>query len=240
MPTDLSGAPTSLGIGTYNVDVDAPSGLGFNTAMGQIDALIGGRVLKPTGIVANEGVIWTGTAWARGPAVTISAFASGPPAGAKDGDIWIGTGVDSNGTRWQFQYNASSASVFKWEFIGGAETITIDDGTVTTTSTTYAVPTAGTGAQLSYTVSRGGDYIVGHSGYMQASVAATFQVGIRATGSADLNLALSSATGATSYGAEKRMNGVTASGTIQPIVATSAGTATWAWRALWVRPVRVS
>lgn len=43
MPTDLTGTPTSLGIGTYNVDADAPSGLGFNAAMGQIDALIAAR-----------------------------------------------------------------------------------------------------------------------------------------------------------------------------------------------------
>lgn len=40
MPTDLTGTPTALGIGTFNVDVDAPSGLGFNAAMGQIDALL--------------------------------------------------------------------------------------------------------------------------------------------------------------------------------------------------------
>jgi microcystin-dependent protein len=43
LPTDLNGTPTSLGIGTYNVDADAPSGLGFNEAMGQIDALIAAR-----------------------------------------------------------------------------------------------------------------------------------------------------------------------------------------------------
>lgn len=45
MPTDLTGTPTTLGIGTYNVTVDAPSGLGFNAAMGQIDTLIGARAL---------------------------------------------------------------------------------------------------------------------------------------------------------------------------------------------------
>lgn len=43
MPTDLTGTPTSLGIGTYNTSADAPSGLGFNAAMGQIDALIAAR-----------------------------------------------------------------------------------------------------------------------------------------------------------------------------------------------------
>lgn len=43
MPTDLTGAPTSQGIGTYNTSVDAPSGLGFNAAMGQIDGLLAAR-----------------------------------------------------------------------------------------------------------------------------------------------------------------------------------------------------
>lgn len=45
MPTDLTGTPTSQGIGTYNTSVDAPSGLGFNGAMAQIDALFAGRTI---------------------------------------------------------------------------------------------------------------------------------------------------------------------------------------------------
>ncbi len=48
MPTDLNGTPTSLGIGTYETSSDAPSGLGFNEAMAQIDALIAAR-MKITG-----------------------------------------------------------------------------------------------------------------------------------------------------------------------------------------------
>lgn len=43
MATDLTGAPTSQGIGTYNTSADAPSGLGFNAAMAQIDALFAAR-----------------------------------------------------------------------------------------------------------------------------------------------------------------------------------------------------
>lgn len=47
------------------------------------------------------------------------AISLGPPTAPQDGDIWIATTVDANGTRWAFQYNASSASAYKWEFIGG-------------------------------------------------------------------------------------------------------------------------
>lgn len=43
MATDATGAPTSLGIPTYNINVDAPSGNGFNAAMAEINTLISAR-----------------------------------------------------------------------------------------------------------------------------------------------------------------------------------------------------
>lgn len=65
MPTDLTGTPTSLGIGTYNVDADAPSGLGFNAAMGEIDALIAARVATPAGVRVGDVPVWNGTTWGK-------------------------------------------------------------------------------------------------------------------------------------------------------------------------------
>lgn len=65
MPTDLTGTPTTLGIGTFNVDADAPSGLGFNEAMTQIDALIAGRLTTPAGILTGEIPVWNGSTWVR-------------------------------------------------------------------------------------------------------------------------------------------------------------------------------
>lgn len=73
MPTDLTGTPTSLGIGTYNVDDDAPSGLGFNEAMAQIDALLASRVTTPAGIAAGEAMIWNGSAWVRSSNTPLTA-----------------------------------------------------------------------------------------------------------------------------------------------------------------------
>jgi hypothetical protein len=52
--------------------------------------------------------------------VTTSALSGGPPASPADTDVWIATAVDASGARWSFQYNAGSASAYKWEFIGGA------------------------------------------------------------------------------------------------------------------------
>lgn len=52
MPTDATGTPTSLGIRKYNTSADAPSGLGFNGAMDDIDALL--KNLGIAGLVAND------------------------------------------------------------------------------------------------------------------------------------------------------------------------------------------
>jgi hypothetical protein len=81
VPTDLTGTPTSLGIGTYNTSGDAPSGLGFNAAMAQIDALIAGRALKPSGIVSGEVPVWNGTTWVRSSVTNVgpSSLGSGTP-----------------------------------------------------------------------------------------------------------------------------------------------------------------
>lgn len=73
MPTDLTGTPTTLGIGTFNVDADAPSGLGFNEAMAQIDALLATRVTAPVGIAAGEAMVWNGSAWVRSSVTQITA-----------------------------------------------------------------------------------------------------------------------------------------------------------------------
>lgn len=81
MPTDLTGTPTSLGIGTFNVDADAPSGLGFNEAMAQIDALIASRIGTPAGIATGELPVWNGSTWVRSSTLrpAQSSLATGTP-----------------------------------------------------------------------------------------------------------------------------------------------------------------
>ena len=87
---------------------------------------------------------------------TVSAFSSGPPSSPSTGDIWVGTGVDTLGTRWQFQYNAGSASTYKWEFIGGLPAWTHYDypGGLSIGLSTYTPIT-----NCSFTIIRAGDYI---------------------------------------------------------------------------------
>jgi hypothetical protein len=85
--------------------------------------------------------------------VTTSPLAGGPPASPADGDIWIASGVTASGERWHFQYNAGSASSYKWEFIGGSETFGASGQSV------YSALSSGTTAQPPIFIApRDGDY----------------------------------------------------------------------------------
>lgn len=175
MPTDLTGAPTSLGIGTYNVDADAPSGLGFNEAMAQIDALIAARAAKPAGIAAGEVPVWNGTAWVRSsaeriinggsalPQITSSAFSAGPPAAPTDGDIWIANFGGS--ARWTFQFSSSSG---KWECCGGTPAYTATNTGFTNTAVAFQIP-----GTFATTLARAGDYLVTYTGRASNSTGVT-------------------------------------------------------------------
>lgn len=77
MATDATGTPTPLGIPKYNVDADAPSGLGFNAAMDALDALIAARVTKPVGLAPGEVPVWNGTGWDRSSVTRIGAASLG-------------------------------------------------------------------------------------------------------------------------------------------------------------------
>lgn len=131
-----------------------------------VNALIG---LFSNGSLDGEAMVWdaTNTKWVaasslaagrpRAPRVTISTMAGGPPASPIEGDIWVATAVDANGTRWSFQYNAGSASASKWEYFGGDPVIAEVTTSEATTSAAYvALATAGP----SITVARAGDYNV--------------------------------------------------------------------------------
>jgi hypothetical protein len=73
MATDATGSPTPLGIPKFNTSADAPSGLGFNAAMDAIDALIAGKIDKPSGIASGEAAIWNGSAFVRSSVTKLNA-----------------------------------------------------------------------------------------------------------------------------------------------------------------------
>jgi hypothetical protein len=78
--------------------------------------ILPGKLVGESAITGTTGLAQTNMA--SGNKVTAQAWASGPPSSPADGDIWIATAVDSNGTAWHFRYN-SGETTYKWEFIGG-------------------------------------------------------------------------------------------------------------------------
>lgn len=93
MAQDATGAPTGLGIPTYDTTVDAPSGKGFNAAMSSIDTLLQSRVTL-AGSVAWKTRLLTGDAnptfqvlgdgdlqWGAGGGSSVDTFLGRPTTG---------------------------------------------------------------------------------------------------------------------------------------------------------------
>lgn len=173
----------------------------------------------------------------------------GPPANPSDGDIWIATGVDSNGTRWAFQYNQGSGSSYKWEFIGGPPAVSEVAAAENTNSTSYAaLSTAGP----SFTLLRAGDYQVNIGGQAVAPVSAgigfiaymSFDIG--GTGAVDTDACVASnwvnsATSVPYSVSAMRLKTGLAAVALVAKYKSNAGTGTiWSHRFMQVLPVRVS
>lgn len=178
---------------------------------------------------------------------TTSDFSSGPPSNPSTGDIWIASNVDANGTRWQFQYNAGSASAYKWEFIGGPPAYirvdTFENGT-TVWGSTQDLATVGP----SFTCTRDGDYaymFTARCNHGTAGSAVVTMVKWGASfGSNDGGTATttSSTASADEMAAEQGIaTAVGAGNAIKMVYAVlTAGTGRWGQRRLWITPVRVS
>ena len=153
MATDATGTPTPLGIPTYNVNADAPSGNGFNAAMAEIDTLISERILSPGGIATGEWAVWNGSTWARSSAVTRATtsrtiYTSGSgtynlPTGVQAILVEVLGGGATGGTAQTGSNNAQAAASGGW---GGSYAASL----ITSPAASYA-----------YTVGAGGAAIAG-------------------------------------------------------------------------------
>jgi hypothetical protein len=230
MATDATGTPTSPDlIPTYNTSADAPSGLGF----------IAMAALNATGAPGARTYLRGDGAWTTAPLVTTSALSGGPPGSPSDGDIWVATGVDANGTRWSFQYNAGSASTYKWEFIGGSSTNADVAGNQSTTSNTNV----DLGTVQSITLARAGDYLVRWGCDLYATVGAATPVNavtkagtvlgevVNGVGSVNAQMSLSK---------EVVVPGLAAADVLKSQYRVSANTGNFLNRFMHVVPVRVA
>jgi len=186
---------------------------------------------------------------AAGQAPPVATLAPGGfgttfPTSPANGEIF--TLVDSLTAptyQWTFRYVASITDAYKWVFIGGAPVIKFDLGTLTTTSTSYVVPTNGSGtvAATAWTADHAGIYQASVKDDANANTGTIMYQGIR-FGATDVTVA-------TPYGdAAKYLtrSGIafgtvaTAGGVIQPIIAVGAGTLTIQTRQIAITPVRIS
>lgn len=176
------------------------------------------------------------------PAITIGTSLPGSPA---DGDRYCL--VDSTTVptyRWYFSYNSSSASTYKWEFIGGNPLTNYVDahetsGSLTATNLTTVGP--------SITVSRAGDYSVrancaGSNGNAEDS----YMIVVNGAGTA--NIMVNSPLGYTRSGTLNYLNAMTITGETTGRAASDiirmkyyvgGNTGHWSWRSMWVCPIRV-
>ena len=120
------------------------------------------------------------------PKITSGAMSAGPPTSPSDGDIWIATAVGS-GVAWQFRYNAGSASIYKWEFIGGPPLVSQDTARtgrqVGSNSAWLAIPGIGNLVTV-----RAGDYVFHNTCWIQSSVGSGTYAGCGITGGNDPNI----------------------------------------------------
>lgn len=177
MPTDATGTPTSLGIRKYNTSADAPSGLGFNGAMDDIDALlknlgiasltandvpvfdsVAGKFKKATGTPSSSTYLRGDGSWAA-VAAGPSAPATTLPGFPTDGQQAILTDSTTVPTyEWLMQWSAAAS---KWIFIGGSSWLkNYASGGVINTLGVQPVATWYTDSGTVYTIPRTGTYHV--------------------------------------------------------------------------------
>lgn len=160
MATDATGTPTSLGIRKYNTSVDAPSGLGFNGAMDDIDALLVARVTKPAGIVTNDVPVWNGTTWVKPTGShTGTNFLRDDGSWASPGGTVVPTAFKVNGV---FDYNTSTV---EQSLISGA---------AATGTTGWQIPANQLGANGAIRVMILGDYLNSSGGTVNETIKVIF------------------------------------------------------------------
>jgi Collagen triple helix repeat (20 copies) len=195
------------------------------------------------GVDTTRNKLWfrANAVWVASPGTSYSAT---PPPSPNDGDIWVLPIDATNGIMWRFRYNASSASPYKWEFIGGAPLVIYIVTTESTTTTGSFIDLATVGP--AFTAPRAGDYLMGGSVDMYHTASnASLVWGIAPPGGSPgpSNGCSASIAGSAFTIAQPGLlvPGLAASAVRQiRYVNGTAGTASYRYRTLIVTPVRVS
>lgn len=217
----------------------------------------------PAALAAGDYPVWSGGAWVKSsslttqrinaygvtiPKVTRGTLAAGPPASPQDGDIWIATAVDANGTTWKFVYD-STQTTYKWLFVGGAPITTSDGGNnPTTTSATFVEGDA----NCRITVARAGDYVVEAGGRLstvavstlaQAALGTTTSLGTSIIGEARASIGTTVTDFRAGYYGVARLTGLSASAIVCQSLRNGSADGQiigYSFRSMRVIPVRIS
>jgi hypothetical protein len=151
--------------------------------------------------------------------------------------------MEVNGVAWHLKFRAGSASIYKWEFVGGSPLTNGDDALVVT-GNVAASPLGSGGPQL--TVPLAGDYMVGHGcGQMDnvGNAYAQARTGIfgGATHGNVINVWGAAGAGVAPGFFRDRINGMPAAANLKQLYNTSANgiNARFSGRRLELVPVRV-
>ena len=178
------------------------------------------------------------------PSANATVIGTSLPASPYDGQPYILVDSVSAPTyRWSFQYNANSASTYKWEFIGGtAIQNQVDTQQNKAVGASFgALTTAGP----IVTLPRAGDYdvVFGSTILTNATADAYMSVDIGAT-PASVNWAVrggvSSGTIQVTPARSYRISAVAASTVLTAKYRSDTASADFAYRYIWATPVRVS
>lgn len=186
----------------------------------------------------------------RGPAaftyaVTAPTLVANLPSSPIDGQevYYQSVSMAANGVIWHLRYNASSASSYKWEFIGGAN-LTAESGTsfTKTGSSAYGDPSTG-GTGPSITAPLAGDYRI-TTGYRASNSSGDYHGAGFQIGSASITEAaqVNGGTNTVVYLMKEQPGTVTAANTAITYKVRNANPATTVsgdMRSLIVQPVRV-
>ena len=200
----------------------------------------GGGIIRVdgAGLPATQGVQWDdiGTTYGSQHA----SYGSTPPVSPSDGDLWYFP-ADAAGTVWAFRYNSSSASAYKWEYIGGSPLhTTISTGETTTVVNTWVdLATVGPG----FLIPRSGEYLAWGDAIVSHSVANTAcWLGLAVTN--NIPFANLYAGGGSNVGTVVSIQGKAAfvAGDYLKMryFSNGAGTFSASWRQLTMQPVRVA
>jgi microcystin-dependent protein len=136
LATDATGTPTPLGIPTYNINVDAPSGNGFNAAMAAIDTLIGSRALLASPTFTGDPKAPTPLSTDNDTSIATTAFVQAVVSALVPAGTMVKTAATSAPTGWLLANGAAvSRTTYATLFANIGTTYGAGDG-----STTFNLP----------------------------------------------------------------------------------------------------